>query len=33
MERGEIRLSGTAEELRRDARVQAIYLGLDEAEE
>ena len=33
MERGEVRLSGTAEELRRDARVQAIYLGLDETEE
>jgi len=33
MERGEIRLSGTAEELRRDARVHAIYLGLDEAED
>jgi len=33
MERGEIRLSGTAEALRRDARVRAIYLGLDEKEE
>lgn len=33
MERGEVRLSGTADELRRDARVQAIYLGLDETEE
>ena len=30
MERGEIRLAGTAAELRRDKRVQAIYLGLDE---
>lgn len=30
MERGEIRLTGTAAELRRDKRVQAIYLGLDE---
>lgn len=28
MERGEIKLSGTAEELRRDPRVQEIYLGL-----
>jgi ABC-type branched-subunit amino acid transport system ATPase component len=28
MERGEIKLSGTAEELRRDRRVQEIYLGL-----
>jgi branched-chain amino acid transport system ATP-binding protein len=33
MERGEIRLAGTAAELRRDPRVQAIYLGLGEAEE
>jgi branched-chain amino acid transport system ATP-binding protein len=33
MERGEIRLSGTAEDLRRDDRVRAIYLGLDDAEE
>jgi branched-chain amino acid transport system ATP-binding protein len=32
MERGEIRLSGTAEELKRDARVHAIYLGLDDAD-
>ena len=30
MERGEIRLTGTAAELRQDKRVQAIYLGLDE---
>jgi branched-chain amino acid transport system ATP-binding protein len=28
IERGEIKLSGTAEELKRDARVQQIYLGL-----
>jgi branched-chain amino acid transport system ATP-binding protein len=28
MERGEIKLSGTAEELRSDRRVQEIYLGL-----
>jgi branched-chain amino acid transport system ATP-binding protein len=33
MERGEVRLTGTAEELRRDERVRAIYLGLDEAED
>jgi branched-chain amino acid transport system ATP-binding protein len=33
LERGEIRVSGTAEELRRDARVQAIYLGLEETDE
>jgi len=33
MERGEVRLSGTAAELRSDARVHAIYLGLDEGEE
>lgn len=33
MERGEIRLSGTADELRRDERVRAIYLGLDDADE
>lgn len=32
MERGEVRLSGTAAELKRDARVHAIYLGLDEEE-
>jgi branched-chain amino acid transport system ATP-binding protein len=32
MERGEIRLTGTADELRRDDRVRAIYLGLDNAE-
>jgi branched-chain amino acid transport system ATP-binding protein len=31
LERGEIRLSGTAAALRRDQRVRAIYLGLDEA--
>jgi branched-chain amino acid transport system ATP-binding protein len=30
MERGEIGLSGTSEALRRDDRVRAIYLGLDE---
>ena len=33
LERGEIRLSGTAEDLKRDARVHAIYLGLEETEE
>jgi len=33
MERGEIRLSGTADELRRDERVRAIYLGLQDADE
>lgn len=33
MERGEIRLAGTAEEIRRNARVHSIYLGLDEVEE
>jgi branched-chain amino acid transport system ATP-binding protein len=33
MERGEIRLTGTAEELRRDERVRAIYLGSAEAED
>ncbi len=32
MERGEVRLTGTAAALRRDARLQAIYLGLDEGE-
>jgi branched-chain amino acid transport system ATP-binding protein len=30
MERGEIRLTGTAEALRRDERVREIYLGLGE---
>lgn len=29
MERGEIRLAGTAEELRRDERVRAIYGSAD----
>jgi branched-chain amino acid transport system ATP-binding protein len=33
MERGEIRLAATAEELRRNARVHSIYLGLDEVED
>lgn len=33
MERGEISLAGSAEELRRDQRVRAIYLGLEEADE
>jgi branched-chain amino acid transport system ATP-binding protein len=33
MERGEIRLTGTADELRRDERVRAIYLGLDDTDE
>ena len=33
LERGEIRLSGAAEELKRDSRVHAIYLGLDDTEE
>jgi branched-chain amino acid transport system ATP-binding protein len=32
MERGEISLSGTADALRQDQRVQAIYLGLHEAD-
>lgn len=32
IERGEIKLSGTVGELKRDARVHAIYLGLDEEE-
>ena len=32
MERGEIRITGTAAELKRDARIHAIYLGLDEEE-
>jgi branched-chain amino acid transport system ATP-binding protein len=32
MERGEIKLSGTAEELRSDRRVQEIYLGLADEE-
>ena len=31
MERGEIRLTGTADALRQDERVRAIYLGLDDA--
>jgi branched-chain amino acid transport system ATP-binding protein len=30
MERGEVRLSGTAEALRQDERVRAIYLGLED---
>jgi branched-chain amino acid transport system ATP-binding protein len=33
MERGEIRLTGTAEDLRRDERVRAIYLGSAEADD
>jgi branched-chain amino acid transport system ATP-binding protein len=33
MERGEISLTGSADELRRDERVRAIYLGLEEADE
>jgi branched-chain amino acid transport system ATP-binding protein len=32
MERGEIRMSGSADELRRDERVREIYLGLGDAE-
>lgn len=33
MERGEIRLSGTAAALRRDPAVHAIYLGLEDQED
>jgi branched-chain amino acid transport system ATP-binding protein len=33
MERGEIRLTGTAKDLRQDERVRAIYLGLDDDED
>ncbi len=33
IERGEIRLSGTADSLKHDARLQSIYLGLDEESE
>jgi branched-chain amino acid transport system ATP-binding protein len=33
IERGEIKLSGSAQELKRDARVQEIYLGLEDAED
>lgn len=32
IERGEVRLSGTAAEIKRDARLQAIYLGLEDGE-
>jgi branched-chain amino acid transport system ATP-binding protein len=30
IERGEVKMSGSAEELKRDARVQEIYLGLED---
>jgi branched-chain amino acid transport system ATP-binding protein len=33
MERGQISLTGSADELRQDQRVRAIYLGLEEADE
>jgi branched-chain amino acid transport system ATP-binding protein len=32
IERGEVRLSGAAAEMKRDARLQAIYLGLEDEE-
>lgn len=33
IERGEVKMSGSAEELKRDARVQEIYLGLEDRED
>lgn len=33
IERGEVKMSGSAEELKRDARVQEIYLGLEDVED
>jgi len=33
VERGEIKLSGSAQEMKRDARVQKIYLGLEDTED
>jgi branched-chain amino acid transport system ATP-binding protein len=33
IERGEVKMSGSAEELKRDARVQEIYLGLEDGED
>ena len=33
IERGEVRMRGSAEELKRDARVQEIYLGLGDSED
>ncbi len=33
IERGEVKMRGSAEELKRDARVQEIYLGLGDSED